>query len=272
VTTATLTFIGAGNMATSIIGGLIEQGYHAQAITACDPNADTLAKLQQQFAVNISQNNTEAVNNADVVVLAVKPQILKVVAQALQKALAPNTLVISVAAGISSQHLSQWLGERVAIVRCMPNTPSLVQQGACGLFANPYTTATQRDLAQQLMDAVGYSTWIEEESQIDTVTAVSGSGPAYFFMLMEAMIDAAVTQGLSKEAATQLTLQTALGAATLAKGSDVDVAELRQRVTSPGGTTASALASFNEDDFHTIVAKAMAACTERSQAMAQEFS
>ncbi len=273
--TASLSFIGGGNMATSIIGGLIDQGYKPDLITVCDPNTDSLAQLQQQFAIQTSSDNLTACQQADVIILAVKPQILKAVAESISPALAKRSeqpLIISIAAGIDSAHIAQWLEQDLAIVRCMPNTPSLVQQGACGLYANTRTSETQKAVAQTLMQAVGYATWVETEALIDSVTAVSGSGPAYFFLFMESMIEAGVQQGLSRESATQLTLQTALGAATLAKTSDVSVAELRQRVTSPGGTTAEAIQHFEDAKLRNIVEGAMLDCSERSKAMAKEFT
>lgn len=275
MTTNSITFIGAGNMATSIIGGLIEQGYDNKAITACDPNASTLDSLSERLGIQTATDNGSACASADVIVLAVKPQILKMVTENLQTTLNDRKqlpLIISVAAGISSAQIQQWLGHPAAVVRCMPNTPALVQQGASGLYANEQTSTEQKSIAESLLQAVGYSTWLDKETLIDAVTAVSGSGPAYFFLMMEAMIEAGVRQGLSKESATQLTLQTAQGAATLAQSSDVAVDELRRRVTSPGGTTEQAILSFEEAGLRTIVDEAMVACAERSKAMASDFS
>jgi pyrroline-5-carboxylate reductase len=275
MTTSSLTFIGGGNMANSIIGGLIQQGYTPHKITACDPNQGALDALAAQFGIQTNTDNTAACADTDVIVLAVKPQILKTVTQAVGTAIAQRTtapLIISIAAGIASSDIQQWLGQDVAIVRCMPNTPALVQQGASGLYANAYTNQVQKNIAEQLLQAVGDVTWVDSEALIDSVTAVSGSGPAYFFLLMEAMIDAGVKQGLSKESATQLTLQTALGAATLAKASDVSVAELRKRVTSPGGTTAAAIQHYEDAGLSRIVEGAMSDCSERSRAMAKEFT
>ena len=265
-------FIGAGNMANSIIGGLIAKGTAPEQITASDPNADTLALLQQQLGIKACADNQAACVNQDVVVLAVKPQVLKTVAQGIAPALSPHTLVISIAAGITAEHLSRWLGKDTAIVRCMPNTPALVKQGASGLYANPHVSAQQQQLAEDLLAAIGITVWLDEEALIDPVTAVSGSGPAYFFLLMEAMIEAGIKQGLNPEQARQLTLQTAAGAATLAQQSDVDVAELRRRVTSPGGTTEQAILSFEQAGFRQAVDDAMVACAERSKTMALEFT
>jgi pyrroline-5-carboxylate reductase len=271
----TLTFIGAGNMSTSIIGGLIEQGYQPDHITACDPNSDGLNAIQEKFGIHTATDNSIPSATCDVIVLAVKPQILKIVTLALRDVIHSRQqapMIISIAAGISCEHIQQWLETDIAVVRCMPNTPSLVGEGASGLYANPYTSESQKVIAEQLMSAVGYATWVAEEHLIDAVTAISGSAPAYFFLLMEAMIDSGIKQGLDKESATKLTLQTAMGAATLAKGSDVDVAELRRRITSPGGTTEQAILSYENAGLRTIVEEAMQRCADRSVEMAKEFS
>ncbi len=267
-----ITFIGAGNMANSIIGGLINTGYPASSIIASDPNTDVLVKLHDQLGIQTESDNAKACSQADIVVLAVKPQVMKSVTQALQTALDHRPLVISIAAGISINSLSEWLGEGTAIVRCMPNTPALVKQGATGLYANHQVSEAQKEAAESLMNAIGICTWLDSEALLDSVTAISGSGPAYFFLLMEAMIEAGIKQGLSPEQAKQLTLQTAAGASTLAQQSDVDVAELRRRVTSPGGTTEQAIMSFEAAGLRKIVDDAMLACAKRSQTMANEFS
>ncbi|MEO0442859.1 MAG: pyrroline-5-carboxylate reductase [Pseudomonadota bacterium] len=269
---SSICFIGAGNMASSIIGGLIAKGILAEQISASDPNTEALSRLQQGFGIKTFTDNQAACKHQDVVVLAVKPQVLRAVAQGIASALNPQALVISIAAGISSEHLCQWLGKDRAIVRCMPNTPALVKQGASGLYANTHVSTQQKQLAEDLLTAVGITVWLDEQAQMDPVTAVSGSGPGYFFLLMEAMIDAGTKQGLSPEQARQLTLQTAAGAAKLAQQSDVDVAELRRRVSSPGGTTEQAILSFEQAGFHQIVDDAMVACAQRSKAMALEFT
>lgn len=259
-------------MSASIIGGLIKQGYKASNVTASDPNQRSLSQLQQAFGIITSTDNVQACEQAKVVVLAVKPQILKLVCEALKPGLTTKPLIISIAAGISINSLSSWLGSELPIVRCMPNTPALVRQGATGLYGNTKVNNEQKQQAQQLLNAVGTTVWLKEEGQLDAVTAISGSAPAYFFLLMEAMIDAGIKQGLSREQAQQLTLQTAAGAATLALDSDVAVDELRRRVTSPGGTTEQAILSFEQAKFKHIVEGAMDACAKRSQEMATEFS
>ena len=268
---AKLTFIGAGNMASSILGGLIAKGYPAANISASDPYQQSLDKLAAAHGINITQDNAVAVADADVIVLAVKPQVLKSVCEALQPHLKHRPLIISIAAGIDITSLDKWLGNQLAIVRCMPNTPALVQTGASGLYANGQTSAEQKANADEILKSVGIVQWLDSESLIDPVTAVSGSGPAYYFLMMEAMIDAGIAQGLSRTAATELTLQTALGAAKLAQSSDVDVAELRRRVTSPNGTTEQAILSFEASDLRGTVSRAMQACTDRSIEMAKEL-
>ena len=266
-----LTFIGAGNMASSIIGGLIKRGYPAELITATDPYQPSLDKLVAQYAVNGCDSNGDAAKAAEVIVLAVKPQVLEQVCRDLSPYLDHQPLIISIAAGIDIRSLSAWLGHNLPIVRCMPNTPALVQTGASGLYANEQTSAQQKTVAHEILQAVGIVQWLDTETLIDPVTAVSGSGPAYYFLMMEAMIDAGIAQGLNRDTATQLTLQTALGAAKLALDSDVDVAELRRRVTSPNGTTEKALLSFEQDKFKEIVARAMQACSDRSSEMSKEL-
>jgi pyrroline-5-carboxylate reductase len=263
-----LAFIGAGNMAKAIIGGLIAQGFDAKKITASGPRIENLQKVADEFSVNISTDNLTAAR-ADVIVLAVKPQMLKQVATELSSALTHKPLIISLAAGITTKSLQRWLNSNLSIVRSMPNTPSQVLLGAAGLFANAAVSDEQKNIANAILSAVGIVSWVEQENLINTVTAVSGSGPAYYFLFMEAMIDAAVEQGLSREIATTLTLQTALGAATLAQQSDLDVTELRRRVTSPKGTTEQAILSFEKDQLHTIVKNAMRACTNRAEELSQ---
>lgn len=267
-------FIGGGNMATSLIGGLIAKGHPADSIYVSDPNESQRSQLEQQFSINTCSDCKSAMENSDIVVLAVKPQIMKAVAQDVKAALTDisiKPLFVSIAAGINLYSLQTWLGEDQAIVRCMPNTPSLIQLGASGLFANEQTSIVQRNLAETVLKAAGIVQWVQSEVEIDAVTAVSGSGPAYYFLLMEAMIDAGIELGLSRETASELTIQTAIGAAHMAKESDVDVAELRKRVTSPGGTTEQAINSFESANLRDIVKSALNAAHSRSAELAQEL-
>lgn len=267
-------FIGGGNMATSLIGGLIAKGHPADSIYVSDPNESQRSQLEQQFSINTCSNCKSAMEHSDIVVLAVKPQIMKTVAQDVKAALTDisiKPLFVSIAAGINLSSLQAWLGEDQAIVRCMPNTPSLIQLGASGLFANEQTSIVQRNLAETVLKAAGIVQWVQSEEEIDAVTAVSGSGPAYYFLLMEAMIDAGIELGLSRETASELTIQTAIGAAHMAKESDVDVAELRKRVTSPGGTTEQAINTFENANLRDIVKSALNAAHTRSGELAQEL-
>ena len=266
-----ITFIGAGNMAASLIGGLRKQGVAAEHIRASDPGATQLQAIQQAFAISTYSDNSLAIANADVIVLAVKPQVMRTVCEQLAPHLTANQLIISIAAGITSASLSQWLGER-AIVRCMPNTPALIQQGVSGLYANAQVTAEQRQQAQHLLSAVGLAVWLDEESLIDAVTAVSGSGPAYFFLLIEAMTEAGVKLGLPAQTSAQLAKYTAQGAANMACQSSYDAAQLRQQVTSPNGTTEAAIQAFLNGGFVELVDTAVQSAASRSQELAQQLS
>jgi len=267
-----IAFIGGGNMATSLIGGLVENGYPAASIRASDPVESGRQRLSQAFGIVTSADNRAVCAGAAVVVLAVKPQILKGVAEDLAPSLTADQVLVSIAAGIPLTALSTWLGAGQPVVRCMPNTPALVHRGASGLYANPRVSEAQRDLVGEVFSAVGTCAWLDAEADIDAVTALSGSGPAYFFLLMEAMEKAGVALGLDPDTARRLTLQTALGAATMAAASDVDTAELRRRVTSPGGTTERAILSFVEGGLPDLVHNAMAAASQRAKEMADEFS
>ncbi len=267
----TLAFIGAGNMARAIMGGLLANGYPAAQIWASEPDLSKLTDLAEQ-GLQITSDNNVAVAAADAVILAVKPQVMKQVVTPMADAVqAKQPLIISVAAGISAESLVSWLGGDVALVRCMPNTPALVQQGASGLFANAQVSAQQRSQAEQVMQATGIALWVNSEAELDAVTAVSGSGPAYYFLVMEAMIDAGMKLGLSEDVATQLTLQTAQGAATMAAASEFSAAELRRRVTSPNGTTERAINSYEDAGLRQIFMDGMQACSDRSEELGREL-
>ncbi|RMR98597.1 Pyrroline-5-carboxylate reductase [Pseudomonas coronafaciens pv. garcae] len=265
-----IAFIGAGNMAASLIGGLRAQGVDAALICASAPGAETRERIAKDHGIKVFADNADAINGADVVVLAVKPQMMKSVCQALKSNLEPHQLIVSVAAGITCASLTQWLGEQ-PVVRCMPNTPSLLRQGASGLYATDKVTAEQRDQAEQLLSAVGLAVWVEQEKHMNAVTAVSGSGPAYFFLMMEAMTAAGVKLGLPKDVAEKLTLQTALGSALIATGSDVDAGELRRRVASPGGTTEAAIKAFQAGGFEALVKTALTAADHRAAELAEQL-
>ena len=265
-----IAFIGAGNMAASLIGGLRAQGMSAAQICASEPGAEQRARISAEHGITVYESNQQAISGADLIVLAVKPQIMKAVCLALAPHLQANQLIVSIAAGISCASLNNWLGPQ-PLVRCMPNTPALVRQGVSGLFANAQVSTTQREQAEQVLSAVGMVLWLDNEAQIDAVTAVSGSGPAYFFLLIEAMSAAGVQLGLTPETATQLSIQTALGAARMAVSSDVDAGELRRRVTSPNGTTEAAIKTFQAGGFAALVENALTAAATRSVELANEL-
>ncbi|EIK54911.1 pyrroline-5-carboxylate reductase [Stutzerimonas stutzeri TS44] len=272
MTSPRIAFIGAGNMAASLIGGLRAQGVAADVIRASDPGAEQRARISAEHGIQTFADNRDALAGADVMVLAVKPQVMQAVCRDLAAQLAPTALIVSIAAGISCDSLQRWLGPQPrAIVRCMPNTPALLRQGVSGLFANAQVSAAQRQQAEQLLSAVGVALWLDEEQLIDAVTAVSGSGPAYFFLLIEAMTAAGEQLGLPRATAAQLTLQTALGAARMACESDVDAAELRRRVTSPNGTTEAAIKAFQAGGFEQLVQQALNAAAHRSAELAEQL-
>jgi len=258
-------FIGGGNMAGGLINGLIRSGHAPERLWVSDINPDTLASLAANLNVNTSADNNDIINAVDVVVLSVKPQVLKDVAKSIAaQVLQKQVLVISIAAGITQHSLNTWLGDDTAIVRCMPNTPALVLSGATALHANSKVSPEQRDLAENIMRAVGIALWVDTENELDAVTAVSGSGPAYYFLLMEAMEKAAADLGLNAETARLLVQQTALGAAKIALESTESPEQLRMRVTSPGGTTERAIETFQQGGFTGLVAKALHAARDRS--------
>jgi len=264
----TIGFIGAGNMANSLIRGLLAKGSQPSSIIVADVDSEKLEVLSSECGIRLADNQSIG-REANVVVLAVKPQVMEEVCSNISLR-DDSSLVVSVAAGTTVALLEKWLGDNTAIVRCMPNTPALVGKGATGLFANEFVSGEQKDLAKTLMDGVGISVWVENESDIDTVTAVSGSGPAYYFLFMEAMQETAAELGLSDDVARQLIYQTALGAADLAMKSTDSIAELRRKVTSPNGTTEVAIKSFEADQLRELVRKALTAARDRSIELAKE--
>lgn len=267
-----IAIIGAGNMGQSLIGGLIANGVTPQQIWVTDPSFDKLQHIQALYGVNVTLLNKEAAAKADTLLLAVKPQVMPIVAQDLRELVQQTKpLIISIAAGIPLLALQDWLGQNSAIVRCMPNTPALIQCGATGLFANQQVSTLQRERAEKILRAVGITVWVQQESALDIVTALSGSGPAYFFLIMEALEQAAVQLGLDKEMAHTLTIQTAYGAAHLAASTKESLAILRERVTSKGGTTEQALHILEKGNLHTLLAEAVQAAYLRSQSLAQQF-
>ncbi|MEJ2381645.1 MAG: pyrroline-5-carboxylate reductase [Gammaproteobacteria bacterium] len=268
----TIAFIGGGNMAASLIGGLIADGWDAGRIHVAEPDPERRQLLHDRYGVRSGADNRAAVGGADVVVLAVKPQVLRDVAGEIADAVTEKRpLVISIAAGVRESDVGGWLGGGAAIVRTMPNTPALVQSGATALYANPRVTDEQRDLAESVMRAVGLTQWVPDEASLDTVTALSGSGPAYFFLVMEALEQAAVELGMEPAQARLLTLQTAFGAAKMALESTDGPAELRRRVTSPGGTTERALQVLEQGGLRALLHDAVEAAQTRSVELADKL-
>lgn len=267
-----LAFVGGGNMAAALIGGLIRQGLPSGRIVVADPSGAQLDRLVRTYGVLRAPDNASAVAGAEAVILAVKPQQMRPVCLALKPHVEiGRPLLISVAAGIPHAALSRWFGAQIAIVRTMPNRPALSGFGATGLYAPPSVGAAGRALAESIMAAVSATVWVEHESQMDTVTALSGSGPAYFFLFMEALEAAAHERGLPNDIAHKLTLATAYGAARMARESHEPLAVLREQVTSQGGTTAAALAVLDAAGLRATVAHAVAAADRRSAELAAEF-
>ncbi len=264
-----ITFIGGGNMARSLIGGLISAGTPVQHISVAEPCSETRTALYADFGVSIFSENTAAAEQADVLILAVKPQVLSEALTPLAGLITTNKpLLISVAAGITTTSIENWAGHGSALVRVMPNTPALVRAGISALFANMYASQVQRDLAESIMRAVGTTVWVNSEPLMDIVTAVSGSGPAYFFYLMQAIENAAVHEGLDANTARLLTLETALGAARLALESSESPGTLRARVTSPGGTTEAGIKALDTAGVSEATGRAVAAARHRANELA----
>ena len=262
-----IAFMGGGNMARSLIGGLITGGHHADCIRVADPDAGQREFLRSHFGVQTGADNLELAAKAKVIVLAVKPQILQTVAQQLAPLIqSSQPLLISIAAGVREPDVRRWLGGGpLAVVRAMPNTPALVGSAASALFANEFVSEHQRQQAESLLRAVGVTVWVKDEALLDAVTALSGSGPAYFFLLMEALEQVGIRLGLNADTARLLTLQTAFGAAKMALESAESPATLRTRVTSPGGTTERALAVLQEGGLEPLVAQALEAACQRAR-------
>lgn len=267
-----ITFIGCGNMGRSLIGGLIANGLPENSITGTDINAEQRQTTASQYNIEMLEDNQQAIKDVDVVVLAVKPQSMEDTLKPIRETLSlEDPLIISIAAGIKLSHLGKWAGEDLAIVRVMPNTPALIQAGATALYANKNTSSAQCDLAETIMRSVGLALWLDDETLMDTVTALSGSGPAYYFLIMEVMEKAALQLGLPQEQARILTLQTAFGAAKMALESSHDAESLRKQVTSPGGTTEQALKVLIDGGIEDLFRDALKAAQKRSAELANEF-
>jgi pyrroline-5-carboxylate reductase len=267
-----IAFIGGGNMATALVAGLVRHGAQPGGIAVAEPRAEALQDLSRQYGVATYTDNAEAAEGASLLVLAVKPQMMAEVCRGLRGVVQQyRPVVVSIAAGIRIAQIERWLDAALPVVRCMPNTPAMFGAGATGLYANARVSAPQRAEAQHVLDAAGLTVWVSGEDQLDVVTALSGSGPAYFFLMVEALEHAAVAQGLAPEAARALAAQTALGAGRMLLESGDTAATLRQKVTSPNGTTQAALESFQADHFPAIVARAVDAARRRGEELSEQM-
>ncbi len=268
-----ISFLGCGNMGCSLIGGLIADGHQPDVITGSEPDREKASSIAGEYTIRIANDNVQACTDAEVIILAVKPQNLLEVCKEIQPAIKQTSpLLVSIAAGIQVSSIQNIVGNDYPIVRVMPNTPALIQTGASALFASEGVNEDQRTLAEEIMRAVGLTIWLSDEHLMDSVTALSGSGPAYFFLVMECMQNAAIKLGLSSEHARLLTLETAFGAAKMALESKADVSTLRQQVTSPGGTTQVALKVLIEQgQLENLFYDAMNQAKKRSEELALEF-
>ncbi len=267
-----ISFIGAGNMTSSLVGGMLSDGWPGNKITIADPNKNQREKITTRYAVHSTDNNIVASNKADIIVLAVKPQIMKEVCQNLASGFQhTQALVISIAAGIRETDINRWLGGDRAIVRCMPNTPALVGSGMSGLFANSAVSEQQQSLAENILRSVGVTLWLNEESMLDSVTALSGSGPAYIFLVIEALQEAGITLGFDESTARLLAIETTFGAAKMALESSSTAKLLRQQVTSPGGTTERALEVLQSGGLVELFESALQAAKQRSIELADKL-
>ncbi len=269
-------FIGAGNMAYSLVGGLTATGVSGANIWVSDPSVDKMTQMADNFGVNVCQSNNALVQSVDIVILAVKPQQLAQVCKDISEDVQQiSPLIVSIAAGVLSKDIEIWLNSKasankaLALVRCMPNTPSLVQSGATALYANKHVSDEQKTLAESILRAAGLTLWLDNESDMDAVTALSGSGPAYFFLVIDAMEKAGVQLGLDEETAHLLAIQTAFGASKMALESDDSPETLRKKVTSPGGTTEKAIGILQEGQLETLFAKALEGARDRSIELAK---
>jgi len=264
-------FIGAGNMAYALINGLLNNGYDSKNIKVSDPNDELLQKREAELNITTFANNSSLVEACDIIVFAVKPQVLSEVCLELREKIKPKHLFISIVAGIRVNDINRWLGGNYSLVRTMPNTPALMQHGVTGLFPNELVSDEQKALVTTMLSSVGDCFWVNEEKLIDAITAISGSGPAYFFLLMQSMTQAGMALGLDEKTAKELSVQTAFGASLMATKSGKDPKTLRTNVTSPNGTTQAAIESFQDQNFEGIVASATRAAFDRARELSTEL-
>lgn len=265
--------IGGGNMGSALVGGLRQQQVSAADILVADTNPQTCKLLSEKWGISTSLHPADIIEKVELLVLAVKPQHMKVLLNEIASQFQPNkTLLISIAAGITTTQIKKWLGQSFCdVVRAMPNTPALLNAGVTGLYATKDVSPAKKQQAQNLLNAVGETIWIEEESLMDVVTALSGSGPAYFFYLMEMLVNSATTLGLTHEIASFLTLQTAMGSAKMALLSQEDIATLRLNVTSKGGTTEAGINVLKDGKLQDLITKTLKAAAQRGKDLSQQF-
>ena len=264
-------FIGAGNMAYALIKGLLSNGFDPKNINVSDSNDELLINRQSELKITTYSDNNSLLDNSDIVVFAVKPQVLSIVCLQLKNKVKPNHLFVSIVAGIRGNDINRWLGGNFALVRTMPNTPALFQSGVTGLFANDLVSNQQKELVTSILSSVGECFWVDDEKLIDAITAISGSGPAYFFLLMQSITQAATALGLDEKTANSLSIQTSLGASLMATKSGKDSKTLRKEVTSPNGTTQAAIESFQDQNFEGIVAAATRAAYDRARELSNDL-
>ncbi|MCZ4336299.1 pyrroline-5-carboxylate reductase [Shewanella colwelliana] len=267
-----LCFIGAGNMTRSITSGLVKSGYDAALIHATNPSAGKLDVLKAELGIKVSHDNFAAATQADVIILAVKPQLMQQVCEALSAIDLSKKLIITIAAGVTANRYQEYFRQPIKLIRTMPNTPTQIGYGMTGLYAQAGVSDADKLLCERLMKSGGEVVWVEQEDDLNQVIALAGSSPAYFFLMMEAMIDVAKQDGVDEHIARQLVQQAALGAAAMVKQNpQLSAAQLRENVTSKGGTTAQAIAAFEQADLRGIVKTAMGDCVARAQEMAKQF-
>lgn len=265
--------IGGGNMGQAMLGGFLQQGIAANTLFVADHSADTCTQLNRNFGIYSATDNASIADKADILIVAVKPQQMRSVLEGIAACIVENKLLISIAAGITSTQIFTWLNKpNASIIRAMPNTPALIGEGITALYATPTVSEAQQQEAQVLLSCLGKILWIKKEEQMDTITALSGSGPAYFFYMMEGLITAAMQLGLSQQEATELTLQTALGSIKMAVAQTNDLKTLREKVTSKGGTTERGIQTLTQGNFLNLLENTIAQASQRAKEISQAFN
>ena len=269
---STIGFIGAGNMTNAIIKGLIDNGYDKDNIKISDIDKSLLKQRNKQFGIDTYNKNIQICKNCDIVILAVKPQILNIICTEIKEHIDTNHLIISIAAGISLADIYHWLNKKHTIIRAMPNTPVLVKQGVIGLFANDLVSSKQKARVVSILSTISYCFWVEKEEIIDIITAISGSGPAYFLLLMQIITETAINMGIDEKIAKEITIQTALGTSIMAANNSKDSKQLRSDITSKKGTTEAAINYLQDQNFESIIAKSIRIAINRARELHAEIN